>query len=95
VASLSATHEAESDSTSLSSEDDINIEHTFSFEPIASESGSTNVAYTRDIANDAVEMDSLSANEKGKNHVYLSFIIIHVLNCVRFTLGKERLTIQS
>ena len=52
------------------------------------------VVYTRDIANDAVEMDSLSANEKGKNHVYLSFIIIHV-NCVRFTLGKERLTIQS
>ena len=27
----------------LSSEDDINIEHTFSFEPTASESGGTNV----------------------------------------------------
>ena len=69
VASLSATHEAESDSTSLSSEDDINIEHTFSFEPTASESGGTNVAYTRDIANDAVETDSPSANGKGKNHI--------------------------
>jgi hypothetical protein len=48
----------------LSSEDDINIEHTFSFEPTTSESGGTNVAYTRDIANDAVETDSPSANEK-------------------------------
>ena len=81
VAALTATHGGESDSTSLSSEDDTNDEHLLSFEPTASdhEMGGTTISDTVDIAGDTDHrVDGPSEIDKGTFHlaIYMYMYIV-------------------
>ena len=76
VTALTATHGAESDSTSLSSEDDTNNEHLLSFEPTASDH-EVGGATLSDMGDDADKMDGPSKIERGKyssSYIYIGLL---------------------